>query len=546
MSERTHLPVIKRATPAPARDAGLRRHCERGHHVITGGACALCASPALLQRRASHPVVQQHIPGIVQQVLRTPGQPLDSATRNFMEPRLQHDFSHVRVHANPQAAESAAAVDALAYTVGHDVVFGSGQYAPHSKAGRHLIAHELTHVVQQARGGVGGDAELRADNAAETASRAEPVSEEVAGGSPVSLQKADKDNAPSASASVAPSPVSSKPGELPVDEFEFDKAEIPPQHLDRLAALRTSLINSPNATVTLIGHTDTVGTESYNRGLGMRRAAVVRDFLTQGNGVNPSRVKIESRGETEPAAGEPPAKLDPNKGERDPKNRRVEIRLEGLSGAAGTPPQPTTGSTFDPTDPKKKPPINLNLPPNYVPPPSGPPADPDKPTASISSTAPKKEGGPEVEASVVADPTAKQEPGSARASRNVETQIEIKLEFNVAGERIKSEFPFTIHVGPNGFSEFEIEAALKAQLAKEVLRGTVTEPTVFVSFNPGVNLDKSTVTRLIPDFSAKFKTGLSAVLHVPGTAIKVPVEASVFADPLGKPGGEAKITLFTF
>jgi outer membrane protein OmpA-like peptidoglycan-associated protein len=531
---RTRVRAAAAKAPLAAQHAPLRRLQERDTRAPSG----------LLQRRAADTVAPRQIPAVVRSVLGTRGQPLDSGARAFMEPRLRHDFSHVRVHANPQAAESASAVGARAYTVGNDLVFGAGQYAPHSDIGRHLLAHELTHVVQQAKGGVGTDVESKANIAADRVSAGVPISDEVLEGSPGGLQKAEKGDAPGAGASAAPSPVSSKAGEPPIDEFEFDKADIPPQHLARLAALRTSLINSPNATVTLIGHTDTVGKESYNLGLGTRRAAAVRDFLTKEHGVNPSRIKIESRGETEPAAGEPPAKLDPDKGERDPKNRRVEVRIEGLPAAASTPPQPTTGWTFDPTDPKKKPPINLNLPPDFVPP--GPPTGGEAPAASTSSAAPKKEGGPEVGASVVVDPTAKQESGSARASRNLETQIEVKLEFDLSHQKISAEFPLTIHVGPNGFSEVEIEAALKAQLAKRILGGVVTEPTVFVSFNPGVNLDKSTATRLIPDFSAKFKTGLSAVLNVPRTGIKVPVEASVFADPLGKPGGEAKITLFTF
>jgi hypothetical protein len=66
-----------------------------------------------------------------------------------MEPRFGHDFSRVRVHTGTQAAESAQAVNALAYTVGQDVVFGAGRYAPHTHEGRRLIAHELTHVIQQ-------------------------------------------------------------------------------------------------------------------------------------------------------------------------------------------------------------------------------------------------------------------------------------------------------------------------------------------------------------------------------------------------------------
>jgi hypothetical protein len=89
------------------------------------------------------------VPPIVQDALRSTGQPLDPATRAFMEPRFGHDFSHVRVHTDARAAESAQAVNALAYTVGPDVVFGAGQYAPHSREGQRLLAHELTHVVQQ-------------------------------------------------------------------------------------------------------------------------------------------------------------------------------------------------------------------------------------------------------------------------------------------------------------------------------------------------------------------------------------------------------------
>jgi len=88
-------------------------------------------------------------PAIVHEVLRSPGQPLDASTRAFMEPRFGHDFSQVRVHTNAKAVESARAVNALAYTVEKDVVFGAGQYEPATSEGRRLLAHELTHVVQQ-------------------------------------------------------------------------------------------------------------------------------------------------------------------------------------------------------------------------------------------------------------------------------------------------------------------------------------------------------------------------------------------------------------
>lgn len=115
------------------------------------------ASPPSASRRTGvfHPrsvelaAARSAAPQIVHQVLRSPGRSLDPATRTAMEARLGHDFSQVRVHADARAAESARAVNARAYTVGRDVVFGAGQYAPGTRDGEILLAHELTHVLQQ-------------------------------------------------------------------------------------------------------------------------------------------------------------------------------------------------------------------------------------------------------------------------------------------------------------------------------------------------------------------------------------------------------------
>jgi hypothetical protein len=84
------------------------------------------------------------------------GQPLEAGVRSEMESRIGADFSDVRVHTDGQAAASAAAVQARAYTVGSDVVFNSGQYQPDSSEGKKTLAHELTHVVQQRQGPVAG------------------------------------------------------------------------------------------------------------------------------------------------------------------------------------------------------------------------------------------------------------------------------------------------------------------------------------------------------------------------------------------------------
>ena len=89
------------------------------------------------------------LPSAVHDVLRSPGQPLDEPTRAVMEPAFGHDFSGVRVHTDAGAATSAQAVNARAYTVGHNLVFGANQYNPNSQQGGRLLAHELTHVVQQ-------------------------------------------------------------------------------------------------------------------------------------------------------------------------------------------------------------------------------------------------------------------------------------------------------------------------------------------------------------------------------------------------------------
>lgn len=88
-------------------------------------------------------------PAIVHDVLRAPGRTLDAATRAFMELRFGREFGDVRVHTGEQAARSAKSVGALAFTIGHNVVFGDGRYTPGTQEGRSLLAHELAHVMQQ-------------------------------------------------------------------------------------------------------------------------------------------------------------------------------------------------------------------------------------------------------------------------------------------------------------------------------------------------------------------------------------------------------------
>jgi len=170
----------------------LQRKCACGSHTSMGGECKECAAKkGMLQRKlmigASNDPLEQEAdrvadqvmstpltsainrtppkiqrltgqasdglntaPPSVEQVLASPGRPLEPALRQEMEQRFGHDFSRVRVHSGVAAEQSARGVSAKAYTVGHNIVFGTGQFIPETRRGKKLLAHELTHVVQQA------------------------------------------------------------------------------------------------------------------------------------------------------------------------------------------------------------------------------------------------------------------------------------------------------------------------------------------------------------------------------------------------------------
>jgi len=151
MRERVQIPMKPIAPPArtvkPATSATLLRRCACGSSGGGGGECADCRKKKLQRSAAGN--VPEFAPPIVHEVLGSPGQSLDSASRNFFESRFGHDFSRVRIHADERASESAQSVNALAYTVGPHIAFASGLYQPRTASGQRLLAHELTHVVQQ-------------------------------------------------------------------------------------------------------------------------------------------------------------------------------------------------------------------------------------------------------------------------------------------------------------------------------------------------------------------------------------------------------------
>lgn len=136
----TIQPKLAASTPGDIYEQEADRLAE---HVTHGEGCAT-------KHAGASDSAQITVPSNVNDVLASAGQPLDTETRAFMEPRLGgHDFSRVRVHADGQAAESAQSVNSFAYTVGNHIVFGKEQYSPSSASGRHLLAHELVHVTQQ-------------------------------------------------------------------------------------------------------------------------------------------------------------------------------------------------------------------------------------------------------------------------------------------------------------------------------------------------------------------------------------------------------------
>jgi len=141
----------QRGQTTPNRPQTAARAPVRGNQAMLR---RLSAVVPLVQAKPAEPrgPVPGEAPAIVHDVVRQPGRPLDPATRGFFEPRFGFDLGQVRVHHENSAADAAKSVGARAFTVGENIVFARGEFAPTSSHGRHLIAHELAHVAQQRHG----------------------------------------------------------------------------------------------------------------------------------------------------------------------------------------------------------------------------------------------------------------------------------------------------------------------------------------------------------------------------------------------------------
>ena len=309
------------AVPATAQGAALslQRTCACGQHTVAGGECSECektkGSPGGRPEK-SFP----NLPSIVSEVVNSAGHPLDASTHDFFSRRFAHDFSGVRVHASPvepltasvspvrnrledeadriaegvmtrgpadgaaelsdvrihtdsRAAESAKAVNARAYTIGRDVVFGKDEYQPNSLVGRQLLAHELAHVVQQS------------DGAGAQVQR-EVFEQNFPGGG-----RADEEST----------------GMHRLWNFDIGVSTLKPEHLKAIKELAKKISASldpknPEEQVDLEGQASSTGTAASNEALAKRRAEAVKKALTD-ESVPASKIRITVVGEAKSEVG---------------------------------------------------------------------------------------------------------------------------------------------------------------------------------------------------------------------------------------------------
>jgi len=167
----------------------------------------------------------------IQRTLDHAGTGLDAHTRTLMESRFRNDFADVRIHTDADAAHSARALQARAYTAGRDIVFGAGQYRPHSAQGRKLIAHELAHVVQQNQAGPTDHAEERADRAATRVAHGHVISPQQLGAAHPGIHRQPDDAKQSDDAPAAKPEF--KPITLPLSLLTMQLPQLQPPSLLR-------------------------------------------------------------------------------------------------------------------------------------------------------------------------------------------------------------------------------------------------------------------------------------------------------------------------
>ncbi len=376
MRTQVQIPMQPVATPArslkPAPSATLLRRCACGGSGGAGGGCAECKKKRLQRSAAGR--APEFAPPIVHEVLGSAGHPLDGTSRSYFEPRFGHDFSKVRIHSDARASESAQPVNALAYTVGRHIAFASGLYQPRTASGQRLLAHELTHVVQQQswstpqsslRIGPAADAQEHEAQRTALAMGQEELNSTQDAPESVQRQTASPEPPPAGSSSSgaatpkpencpAPKDLACAPSKDPVkgatsdlvflvDSADLDKArpsssKFPTARAEIDATAESWKKAGASGTIRIDGYASAEYECVYNWHLSCRRAQAVADELRK-QGVADSSLSLFAHGESD-AAG---AALAPN--------RRATISLPAGPKPTPTPtpkPTPPTGPTCGP------------------------------------------------------------------------------------------------------------------------------------------------------------------------------------------------------
>ncbi|MDI3320553.1 eCIS core domain-containing protein [Pinibacter soli] len=263
--------------------------------------CAHCEEEEKHLQRKKMTSASPEISSSVNDVLQSTGQSLDPATQTFMESRFGYDFSRVQIHNDSMAHRSSSDINAYAYTHGSHIVFGTGQYQPQTQSGKHLLAHELTHVVQQGSAGTiaGTINRKEGDDAKRPLTRYEEIEQSI--------------DTPGEYEAIA------HPFGISLYNFAINRYYLKNEHRAALKKLSKLLQSSKSNALTLyiVGNTDSTGSPAINDPLSVHRAASVRNFLKDLTG---KKYPMEGEGENNPFVAN---ETDTGRS----RNRRVDIEI---------------------------------------------------------------------------------------------------------------------------------------------------------------------------------------------------------------------------
>jgi outer membrane protein OmpA-like peptidoglycan-associated protein len=270
--------------------------------------CRDCDDERTVQRQALNSAPQRAAASdsvLARQALRSPGQELPPAVRGLMEVHLGHGFGDVRVHTDRAAARSARAVSARAYTVRQDVVFGDGEFRPDKASGQWLIAHELTHVIQQRTGpgrfaaqslsvsAPADPAEKQADRSADSM-----LAQALGSLDPLSTQAGQGSSVAAAVPNCTTAQGERPPAGLTLPGFGQGSAVLPGSGYPPLRALAQRLKDSgAKDEVQVHGFASREGDQDFNVTLSCARASGVKDILRASGLSNP--ISLFAHGATE-------------------------------------------------------------------------------------------------------------------------------------------------------------------------------------------------------------------------------------------------------